>query len=84
MDPDPTETIPGFFRMPDEEPHPGHTAQQDPDETQSAGEPSDNTAQCRICLDGPDPELGRLIRPCEYVLVVYLFGFDLTFILRSM
>ena len=20
--------------------------------------------QCRICLDGPDPELGRLIRPC--------------------
>jgi hypothetical protein len=20
--------------------------------------------QCRICLDGPDPDLGRLIRPC--------------------
>lgn len=20
--------------------------------------------QCRICLDGDDPELGRLIRPC--------------------
>lgn len=20
--------------------------------------------QCRICLDGEDPELGRLIRPC--------------------
>ena len=20
--------------------------------------------QCRICLDGPDPELGRLIKPC--------------------
>jgi hypothetical protein len=23
-----------------------------------------NRPQCRICLDGPDPALGRLIRPC--------------------
>lgn len=23
-----------------------------------------NLPQCRICLDGPDPDLGRLIRPC--------------------
>ncbi|KAI8990539.1 zf-C3HC4-domain-containing protein [Trametes punicea] len=25
---------------------------------------ADDTKQCRICLDGEDPELGRLIRPC--------------------
>lgn len=24
----------------------------------------EETKQCRICLDGEDPELGRLIRPC--------------------
>ncbi|KAM5531707.1 hypothetical protein V8D89_014627 [Ganoderma adspersum] len=24
----------------------------------------EDTKQCRICLDGEDPELGRLIRPC--------------------
>ena len=29
-------------------------------ETQENGE----TKQCRICLDGEDAELGRLIRPC--------------------
>ena len=26
--------------------------------------PSPQEKQCRICLDGEDPELGRLIRPC--------------------
>ncbi|KAI0375110.1 zf-C3HC4-domain-containing protein [Pilatotrama ljubarskyi] len=25
---------------------------------------TEDTKQCRICLDGEDPELGRLIRPC--------------------
>ncbi|KAI0274724.1 hypothetical protein BC834DRAFT_7661 [Gloeopeniophorella convolvens] len=25
---------------------------------------ADEQPQCRICLDGPDPSLGRLIRPC--------------------
>ncbi|KAI9065836.1 zf-C3HC4-domain-containing protein [Trametes sanguinea] len=25
---------------------------------------AEDTKQCRICLDGEDPELGRLIRPC--------------------
>lgn len=24
----------------------------------------EGSKQCRICLDGEDPELGRLIRPC--------------------
>ncbi|KAI0695139.1 zf-C3HC4-domain-containing protein [Cytidiella melzeri] len=31
-------------------------------------QPQDTTSeerQCRICLDGEDPELGRLIRPCQ-------------------
>ncbi|TFK94437.1 zf-C3HC4-domain-containing protein [Polyporus arcularius HHB13444] len=27
-------------------------------------EETEDTKQCRICLDGEDPELGRLIRPC--------------------
>ena len=26
--------------------------------------PSSGVPQCRICFDGPDQELGRLIRPC--------------------
>ncbi|KAJ3551445.1 hypothetical protein NM688_g4698 [Phlebia brevispora] len=26
--------------------------------------PQENEKQCRICFDGEDPELGRLIRPC--------------------
>ncbi|KAF9650072.1 hypothetical protein BDM02DRAFT_3112670 [Thelephora ganbajun] len=26
--------------------------------------PSNGSPQCRICFDGPDQELGRLIRPC--------------------
>lgn len=26
--------------------------------------PSQQEKQCRICLDGEDSELGRLIRPC--------------------
>ena len=30
-----------------------------PNDDQYNGRP-----QCRICLDGPDPALGRLIRPC--------------------
>ena len=34
-----------------------HPAAADTDEQQ-------NLPQCRICLDGPDPDLGRLIRPC--------------------
>ncbi|KZV77511.1 hypothetical protein PENSPDRAFT_567625 [Peniophora sp. CONT] len=46
----------------DESLHAGPT-QHDTGETHPAGEPSE-TAQCRICLDGPDPDLGRLIRPC--------------------
>ena len=25
---------------------------------------AEDAKQCRICLDGEDPELGRLIRPC--------------------
>ena len=31
------------------------------EETQEAQE---EAKQCRICLDGEDPALGRLIRPC--------------------
>jgi len=34
-----------------------HPAAADTDEQQ-------HQPQCRICLDGPDPDLGRLIRPC--------------------
>ena len=34
-----------------------HPAAADTDDQQ-------NLPQCRICLDGPDPDLGRLIRPC--------------------
>ena len=63
---DPTETIPGFLRMDDYIParSPGNASQQDTaDETHPADERPD-TAQCRICLDGPDPDMGRLIRPC--------------------
>ncbi|KIP11404.1 hypothetical protein PHLGIDRAFT_21615 [Phlebiopsis gigantea 11061_1 CR5-6] len=41
-----------------EEPENAHT-----DDTQHASEAEDSP-QCRICLDGEDPELGRLIRPC--------------------
>ena len=40
------------FRMPHHPP-----AALDTDEQQQQ-------PQCRICLDGPDPDLGRLIRPC--------------------
>lgn len=38
-------------------PHPPAPAAADTDEQQQQ-------PQCRICLDGPDPDLGRLIRPC--------------------
>ena len=46
-------------------------------------EPAAGEKQCRICLDGDDPELGRLIRPClckgsvsvsEHVVVRVLDG----------
>ncbi|PCH33731.1 hypothetical protein WOLCODRAFT_94067 [Wolfiporia cocos MD-104 SS10] len=30
-----------------------------------ADNPQEGEKQCRICLDGEDPELGRLIRPCR-------------------
>ena len=30
----------------------------------SGNSPLDGPPQCRICFDGPDQELGRLIRPC--------------------
>ena len=60
---DPTETMPGFLRMDTDPPaHPTNTTEQGAD-PQPPNEHSE-TAQCRICLDGPDPELGRLIRPC--------------------
>jgi len=34
------------------------------DETTTTDAPSRGFPQCRICFDGPDQELGRLIRPC--------------------
>ncbi|VDB86482.1 unnamed protein product [Peniophora sp. CBMAI 1063] len=56
--------MPGFLRPLDDPPaaRPTNTARQDTD-AQATGEQSE-IPQCRICLDGPDPELGRLIRPC--------------------
>ena len=33
-------------------------------EESTGNDPSRGPAQCRICFDGPDQELGRLIRPC--------------------
>ena len=41
------------------EPENAHT-----DDTQHASDEAEDSPQCRICLDGEDPELGRLIRPC--------------------
>ena len=32
--------------------------------TDNANTQAEDPPQCRICLDGEDPELGRLIRPC--------------------
>jgi len=37
---------------------------QQPAATVDTDEQEQQQPQCRICLDGPDPELGRLIRPC--------------------
>lgn len=35
------------------------------DASENTGDvPSNGSPQCRICFDGPDWELGRLIRPC--------------------
>jgi len=36
----------------------------DANEESTGNAPSNGLPQCRICLDGPDQELGRLIRPC--------------------
>lgn len=35
----------------------------DPSHNDTPPEPAAER-QCRICLDGEDPELGKLIRPC--------------------
>ena len=36
----------------------------DANEKDSGDVPQNGSPQCRICFDGPDQELGRLIRPC--------------------
>ena len=44
-------------------PHPA-AADEDKDTDTDTNDEQQNLPQCRICLDGPDPDLGRLIRPC--------------------
>ncbi|KAF8499754.1 hypothetical protein F5888DRAFT_108351 [Russula emetica] len=39
-------------------------SQQPPAASVDTDEQEQQQPQCRICLDGPDPDLGRLIRPC--------------------
>ena len=33
-------------------------------DTDAGAGPAEDAKQCRICLEGEDPQLGRLIRPC--------------------
>lgn len=37
---------------------------EDVNEDSTGNTPSNGPPQCRICFDGPDQDLGRLIRPC--------------------
>ncbi|GJE87665.1 E3 ubiquitin-protein ligase MARCH [Phanerochaete sordida] len=43
---------------------PDEPAAATPNDTGGGDNQADDAPQCRICLDGEDPELGRLIRPC--------------------
>jgi E3 ubiquitin-protein ligase DOA10 len=43
---------------------PAEAESERPSAASDANTRPDDPPQCRICLDGEDPELGRLIRPC--------------------